>query len=163
MVMRRVLPMHPINQLRDEMDRLVGGFLGNPAAATAARYVAGRGFPSINVWEQGDSLFAEAEVPGLTGDHVEIMVVGNELTIKGERPEDLESGKTYHRRERGVGTFTRVVRLPVDVNAEQVQASLKDGVLLVTLPKAEAAKPRKIQVNAGETLSNASEASGEAS
>jgi HSP20 family protein len=146
MVTRRTNTLHPLDQLRSEVDRLFTGFLGTPAAATAAR-LAGRAFPALNVWETGDELFVEAELPGVKSENVEISVVGSELTIKGERPEAEQEGAGFHRRERGVGPFTRVLRLPVDVNADRVQASLKDGVLLITLPKSEAAKPRKIQVN----------------
>ena len=147
MVMRRTNALHPLDQLRSEVDRLFNGFVATPATAAAAP-LAARPFPAINVWESGDELYAEAEVPGLTSEHVDISVVGNELTIRGERPETEQEGAAFHRRERGIGPFTRVLRLPVDVDADKVQASLKDGVLLITLPKSEAAKPRKIQVNA---------------
>ena len=148
MVMRRSRTIHPINQLRDEMDRLVTGFFGSPAANQAARFVNSRTFPAMNVWESGEELYAEAELPGVKGENLEISVIGNELTLKGDRPEVQTEGQMYHRRERGEGSFTRVVRLPVEVDAERVEASLKDGVLLIKLPKAETAKPRKIQVNA---------------
>ena len=149
MVMRRNRTLHPVQQLRDEMDRLMTGFFGSPAASQAARFVTSRSFPALNVWEAGDDVFVEAEVPGLKNNDLEICVVGSELTLKGRRPEgDIES-QTYHRRERGVGEFTRVVNLPVDVDADRVDATLKDGILVLRLPKAEAAKPRKIQVNAG--------------
>jgi HSP20 family protein len=75
-------------------------------------------------------------------------VVGNELVIQGRRMDLDEEGVSYHRRERGVGEFKRVLRLPVEVDADKVEATLHDGVLLVKLPKAAAAKPRKIQVAA---------------
>jgi len=148
MVMRRNT-VHPLDQLRGEVDRLFNGFVATPAGATAARLV-GRPFPAVNVWEHGDDLYAEAEVPGLKSENVEISVVGNELTIKGERPETEQDSTAFHRRERGAGPFTRILRLPVEINADKVQAALKDGVLLITLPKSEAAKPRKIQVNTRE-------------
>ncbi len=106
-------------------------------------------FPALNVWQDGDNLLAEAELPGVKSEDLEISVVGSELTIHGRRPESNDEGTSFHRRERGAGEFTRVVRLPVEVDPDKVQASLQDGVLRLTLPKAEAAKPRKIQVNAG--------------
>jgi len=149
MVMRRTRTIHPINQLRDEMDRLVTGFFGNPVAANAARFVTARAFPALNIWECGEALFAEAEVPGLKAESLDISVVGNELTIKGDRPVSDVAQESFHRQERGIGSFIRTVTLPVDVNAEKVEASLKDGVLLIKLPKVEAAKPHKIQVNVG--------------
>lgn len=136
---------HPVHQLRDEMDRVFSGWFGPQGAA--ARLVSGQNFPVINVWEAGDELFAEAEVPGLKSEDLDISVVGNELTIKGQRPELEQEGTAYHRRERGVGPFTRTLRLPVEIDGDRVEATLANGVLTIKLPKAEAAKPRKIQVN----------------
>jgi HSP20 family protein len=139
------LSMQPISRLRDEMDRLMAnwfdgaeGFLGD----------GGRGFPALNVWEDQDHVYIEAELPGLKVDELEISVVGDLLTLKGQRSEFSPKGATFHRRERGVGDFSRVLRLPVMVESDQVQANLRDGVLLVTLPKAPEAKPRKIAVSA---------------
>jgi HSP20 family protein len=91
----------------------------------------------------------ELEVPGVKHDQVEISVAGGELSLAIRRPEVEQPGVTYHRRERPVGAFSRVLRLPADVDAEKVGAELKNGVLLITLPKAESAKPRKINVTAG--------------
>ena len=144
MVLRSRRTLNPIQQLREEMDRLLTGSVGERVFAAG-----GRSFPTINVWEENDTLYAEAEVPGLKSEHFEIDVVGNELTIKGQRPA-AEEGTKFHRRERGVGAFSRTVRLPVDINPDAVQATLRDGVLLITLPKSEAVKPRKIQINAGQ-------------
>jgi len=146
MLTRRTNYLHPLNQLRNEFDRQFSEWWGN-LADVAPRAVTGRAFPAINVWEQGDTLFAEAEVPGLKSENLEIAVVGSELTIKGDRPDGGQNGQTFHRRERGVGPFTRVLRLPVEVDAARVGASMTDGVLSITLPKHEAARPRKIQVS----------------
>ena len=144
MVYRYVGPRHPLGQLREEMDRLLSGFLGwFPSGPSSA---AGRGQPAVNLWESGDALHAELEVPGIQSDQIEVSVVGNELSLAIRREDVDQEGVTYHRRERGVGGFTRVVRLPVEVDAEKVAAELRNGVLTVTLPKAESAKPRKIQV-----------------
>lgn len=148
MVMRGVR-FNPVHQFREEFDRLVTGAFNTPGVATAARMVTGRSFPAVNVWEDGENFFVEAEVPGLKSENLEITVVGDELTLKGERASEERSEATYHRQERGIGSFSRAIKLPNEVNAERVEAALKDGVLLLTLPKAEAAKPRKIKVNAG--------------
>jgi HSP20 family protein len=134
---------NPVGTLRNEVDRLFGDFFG-PAGTTAN--TSARAFPALNVWEQDDVLNVEAEVPGLKTDDLDISVIGSQLVIKGRRADFDEQGVAFHRRERGVGEFTRTIQLPVDVNADAVQAKLTDGVLLLTLPKAEAAKPRKIQV-----------------
>jgi HSP20 family protein len=79
-------------------------------------------------------------------EELEVYVQGGELTIKGERKSAGSEGAVYHRQERGLGAFARVLRLPMEVKAEAVKAALKNGVLTITLPKAEAAKPRKIEV-----------------
>ncbi len=140
--------LEPLYQLRDEMDRLFSNAMSHPTVSNATRFVTGRQFPPINVWEDNESVYAECELPGVKSDELDITVVGNELTIKGRRGEEPPQGMTYHRRERGAGMFARTVELPVEVAGERVQASLRDGVLLITLPKAEAAKPRKVQIQA---------------
>jgi len=127
----------PFQQLRSELESFN---LFTP------RIVQARVFPALNIWEQGDDLFAEAELPGVKSNDLDISVVGSELTIKGQRQDGAKDGAGFHRRERGVGAFTRVVRLPADIDSSRVQATLRDGILLITLPKAESAKPRKIQV-----------------
>jgi HSP20 family protein len=146
MVLRGTVTVNPLQQLRDEVDRLFTSVFTHPTVSGATRLVTGRGFPAVNVWEDDENLFVEAEVPGLKAEHLDVTVVGDELTIKGQRPEEPETEAAYHRRERGVGSFTRVIRLTSEVEADKVQASLNDGVLLLTLPKAEDAKPRKIKV-----------------
>jgi len=147
MVLRRGNGFNPLYQLRGEMDRLVNDFFGPTATAVAQTVDAvTRSFPALNVWEQGEDLFAEAEVPGLKSEDIDISVVGNDLTIRGRRGQEQPEGTVYHRQERGVGEFNRVLRLPIEVDADKVEATLKDGVLLIRLPKAESAKPKKIKV-----------------
>jgi HSP20 family protein len=137
-------PRHPLYQLRDEMDRLLSGFF-RPAADGLLPTMF-RSQPAANVWEQGDALLVEMEAPGIKSDQIDISVAGGELSVKINRPEDAQEGITYHRRERPVGSLSRMLRLPVEVDASRVEAELHDGVLLITLPKAESAKPRKINV-----------------
>jgi HSP20 family protein len=105
-----------------------------------------RSYPNANMWETPDSIHVELEVPGLKPDQMDLSVVGNELTIKVEMPDAPEENVTYHRRERAVGSFARVLQLPAEVDADKVEAQMHDGVLEIVLPKVEAAKPRKIQV-----------------
>ncbi len=135
---------HPLHQLRDEMDRLLTGVFG-PAADGFLPAVF-RGQPAVNVWEQNDALKVEMELPGIKTEQLDISVAGDELSVKVDCPEMAQEGITYHRRERPVGSFSRVVRLPVEVDANRVEATLRDGVLTITLPKAESSKPRKINV-----------------
>ena len=135
---------HPLNQFRDEVDRLLTGVLGGrPDGLMAGVF---RNQPAINVWEQDDALKVEMELPGVKSEQLDISVAGGELSVKVNAPDDVKEGVTYHRRERPVGSFNRIVRLPVEVNADRVEADLHDGVLTITLPKAASAKPRKINV-----------------
>lgn len=138
-----------VDRLRGEVDHLFGQLLGPQGPWSLAASFGGGTFPALNVWEDEQSLFAEAELPGLKMDQLEIFVRGNELTVKGERTDGQAEKNVYHRRERGVGPFSRVIRLPVEVDADKVEASLQAGVLTVKLPKAPAARMRKIEVKAG--------------
>ena len=144
MVLRHFNTRYPIGQLRSEMDRLLSGFFSNAADESFAG--RRRGQPAVNLWEEDDQLLVELEVPGVKSDQVEISVAGGELSLSIRRPDVQQENVTYHRRERPVGAFTRVLRLPTDVDADKVEAELRDGVLTVRLPKAESVKPRKIAV-----------------
>lgn len=135
--------MHAVHRLRDEVDRVFGNVLRELPGFVAAQ--AGV-FPPLNVWEDKENVYAEAELPGLKLDDLEVFVKGAELTLGGERKEEAAEGAGYHRRERGMGRFSRTVRLPVEVNADKVEATLSNGVLNLKLPKSEAARPRKIEV-----------------
>jgi len=148
MVFRYRVSRDPLNQLRHEMDRLLTGFRSQLPEVSFGW--TGRNQPSVNLWEEDDCLVAELEVPGVKADQVDLSVVGAELTLKIERAEPRCEQVTYHRRERPVGSFTRVLRLPCEVDAERVAAELQDGVLTIRMPKAEAAKPRKIRVSSAD-------------
>jgi HSP20 family protein len=130
-----------VNRLQHEMGRLFGhlGQQGNWPAAVPA-------YPAVNLWEDEQNVYAEAELPGINQDALQITVAqGDQLTIAGER-QPLETQGTWHRQERGYGRFSRTFQLPALVDADKVEAKLEHGVLLVTLAKSEAAKPRRIAV-----------------
>lgn len=136
-----------VSSLRGEVDRLFADLFG---PGTAVSGTTARTFPPVNVWECEGELFVEAELPGVKSDDLEISVVGQQLAIKGRRVDaEPREEVAFHRRERGAGQFARSIDLPVDVDANRVEAKLTDGVLLITLPKAEAAKPRRIEVKTG--------------
>lgn len=149
MLVRRLADAPPLNRLRDEMDRLFERFFGDYEPFRAWDAFGLRRFPAMNVWQDDDNVYVEAEIPGLTEADLDVTVTGNELTIKGERPilEPTE-GTTVHRRERHTGPFSRVVHLPMDVNDDKVEAAFRNGVLTVTLAKAEVARSRHIPVKA---------------
>jgi HSP20 family protein len=106
-------------------------------------------FPAVNVWTNEDGAYLTAELPGVELKDMDISVVGEVLTLKGEHaPEPLEEGAEVHRQERGCGSFNRSIQLPFPIDVNKVEARLDKGVLYVTLPRAEADKPRKITVKA---------------
>ena len=138
---------HPIHRLRDEMDRLITGFARG--ADHGVWPSGGSGRLAANVWEDGDTLTVEMELPGVTSDQLDISVVGGELTVEIHRSDDKEEGVVYHRRERSSGDLRRVLRLPADIDSGKVKAGLHNGILTISLPKAESAKPRRIDVQSG--------------
>jgi HSP20 family protein len=139
-------PFHPlfsqVQQLQSEMNRLFDrwGGVTNPFGALVA-------FPPVNVWEDGEQVHVEAELPGLALENLEIFVTGgDQLTLKGERKTPTADKAAWHRRERVFGSFHRTVTLPFQVDADKVEARLEQGVLHITLAKHESARPRKIPV-----------------
>jgi HSP20 family protein len=131
------------DRLQGEMDRILEGWgvdLPRQLALAAT-------FPPVNVWEDADAFHVEAELPGLTQEQLHVAVTHrNQVTIQGERSgQEADKGR-WHRRERGFGRFQRVLKLPAPVDADKVDAKLENGLLRLTLPKAEEAKPRRISV-----------------
>lgn len=131
-------PRRDFARMQNEMDRL---FLNvNDSYAP--------GFPAVNVFTSDDQVIVSAELPGVPADKVEISVLDDTLTLKGNREaDDAPEGSVAHRRERGAGEFSRSIRLPFRVEASSVDAKFENGVLEVTLPRAEADRPRKIAVH----------------
>jgi HSP20 family protein len=104
-------------------------------------------YPTVNIWEDAESVHVEAELPGLGQEDLELYITGgNQFTIKGERKEKGPEKAICHRRERRFGSFARVLTLPIEVDQDKVEARFEDGMLLVTLAKQESSKPRKIIV-----------------
>jgi len=104
-------------------------------------------FPAVNIWTNDDFAFVNAEVPGVDPKDIDIALVGGTLTVSGSRfMEDPGENSRYHRQERSYGKFSRSIQLPFNVNASKVEASFKDGILSITLPKADEDKPKKISV-----------------
>lgn len=102
-------------------------------------------YPPLNISEDEHNIYVECEIPGLGIEDVEITLVDSSLTIKGE----LKSGEgRFYRQERASGVFNRVVTINTNVDRDKVSAKLRDGVLEITLPKAEEAKPRTISIQA---------------
>lgn len=108
---------------------------------------ASQEFPPINVWTSEDEAIVRAELPGIEPADIDISLVNDTLTIKGCRNKEAEKeGETCHRQERGYGQFARSLQLPFRVESDKVEARFADGVLEISLPRAESDKARKISV-----------------
>lgn len=106
------------------------------------------GWPRMNLWDEGRNLVLKADLPGVTDKEVQLQLTQDVLTVSGERKSDAPDGYSVHRQERQPSHFSRSFTLPYKVNAETITASLENGVLTVTLPKAPEAQPRQITVKA---------------
>jgi HSP20 family protein len=124
-------------RLPAEVDRLFEGFSLSQGDFTPA---------PVNVREEAEAFLVEVELPGVPQDRVNVTVThGTDLLVEAERPAGAERG-AWHRRERGTGRCRRLLRLPLPVEADRVEARLENGVLFLTLPKAAAGRPRRIDV-----------------
>jgi len=139
-------PFRHLSMLRNEIDRLFDSPL-DALTSNSQQFLNGW-LPTMDLYEDRDHLVLKAELPGMNKEDIDISLHGDVLTISGERKEEetLDKAETY-RAERFLGRFQRTLTLPVAVDASKVQASYKDGILTVTLPKAEEAKPKQIQVS----------------
>lgn len=131
-----------MDDLQREMNRLFADYFPSRLRSAA-------GYPAMNVWADEESVLITAEVPGLNAKDIDISILGDTLTLSGSRSADVipEEART-HRRERGYGKFNRSIQLPFTVDVKKVEARFKNGVLNITLPRAEADKPKKIAVKA---------------
>lgn len=130
-------PWREMMRLQDEMNGLFSRY---PQPQTAA-------FPAVNLWTSQESAVITTELPGVELSDLDISVVGDTLTLRGNHnPQQQAEGTTYHRRERGYGRFARTFQLPFRIEPDEVSATLKNGVLTITLPRAQADRPKKIQV-----------------
>lgn len=131
--------------LRDEVNRLFDG--ASPEWTPFPRLMGAWG-PNLDLYEDKDNLVAKLELPGMRKEDIEVSLHEGTLTISGERKaDDSFKDAEAHRLERFYGRFQRSVALPVVINAGAVKASYVDGILTVTLPKAEEAKPKQIAVS----------------
>ena len=146
-------PSRRIHNLRDEVDNLFHYAFGRLADAHGSSN--GRGsqllegwFPAVDVFEDKDNLQVKAELPGLKKEDIEISLHEGYLIISGERKqEEKREGADVYRSERWVGRFHRSISLPCSVQADKIKAAYHEGVLTVTLPKAEEAKPKQIPIS----------------
>jgi HSP20 family protein len=105
--------------------------------------------PAIDLYQTADEVVVKAALPGLKADDVQITITADILTLRGEfKQENDKKEATYHVREQRYGSFERIVMLPVDVQTEKANADFENGILTITLPKAEGIKPKTISIKA---------------
>jgi HSP20 family protein len=144
MAITRWDPFRDLLNLQNEMTRVFGRAYGEEAEGTRASWA-----PPIDIYETPEAYRVVAELPGFSPDQVDVTVNEGTLTIKGERKfYDEVNEENFHRVERRFGAFQRIVSLPQQVESDNVEASFDKGVLTVSIPKAEKAKPRRIEIKA---------------
>jgi len=140
-------PFRQLSTLRNEIDRL---FEEPFSVLSEGMQPFMNGWsPALDVFEDKDNLTVKAVLPGMKKENIQISLHGDLLTLSGERKEDQKHNQgEIHRSERFVGKFQRTLTLPTGVDFDKVKASYKDGILTMTLPKTEEAKPKQIEIKA---------------
>ena len=136
----------PFRDIQTEVNRLFDNFLGRPTGTAPA--TGGRVWmPVVDMYETNDGFVLNFELPGVQEKDISLSITGDVLTVKGERRLDQElNGDSYLHTERVYGKFERSVRLPMPVQAERVRATYRDGVLEVSLPKTDEARPKEVKI-----------------
>jgi HSP20 family protein len=144
MAISRWDPFRDLMSIQNELNRLFGRTYAGGESTTSGSWV-----PALDVFETEDKFVVKVELPGLKPDEVDVSVEDSTLTIRGERKfyEDV-SDDSFHRVERRYGAFQRSLTLPQTADAERIEAAFDRGVLTVEVPKAEQAKPKKIEIKA---------------
>lgn len=137
-----------LDNLRREIDDAFrGAGYSRPFGPTFLSPVTTRRFPLVNFNEDEGHVYIEALVPGVEPTEIDLSVLGNTVMISGERkPFAGKEGQIVHRSELGSGKFSRTLELPVDIDPNKISAQCKDGIMQITLAKAEHAKPKKIDI-----------------
>jgi len=143
MAIEKWKPFGMLTSLQRDINRLFEGFWPIHRGEWARETFA----PSVDVSEDGDNIYVTAEVPGMDEKDIKVNFQNGVLTLSGEKKEEKETReKNYHSVERVYGSFSRSVSVPAQVNAQKAAAKFKNGVLTVTFPKLEEAKPKEITI-----------------
>ena len=146
------MPIVDLDALRREIDRTFEEFWSDRLPRTwRGAFLPGRAarqYPLVNLTEDEGNVYVEALAPGVDPKSLDLSVVHGTLTIKGEKPGLAQvSAEAYHRNERAAGRFVRSIELPAEVDPAKIHADYRNGLLLVTLPKSEKAKPKQISIS----------------
>lgn len=148
-VVRWINPVRELSTMQDRMNRLFEDFFGRTGGAQEVEFAAGAWAPIVDIYESDNEIVVTAELPGLEKEQVGVEYKDGVLTLRGERKLEREvKEESYHRMERSYGSFHRSFTLPGSVDADKINARMKNGVLEIHLPKKEAAKPKQIKVAA---------------
>lgn len=129
-----------MDQLQREMNRLFD-------SSSRGRVVSAPSYPAINIWTNDEGMLISAEMPAVQPDDINIDVNADALSISGDRkPDEVAKEAIFHRRERSYGSFSRTIQLPFMVDTNKVEASFRNGILMISMPRAEADKPKKITI-----------------
>jgi HSP20 family protein len=140
-------PFEQLRRLQEEMNRMFAAPFGEGAEGGELFQTRA---PALDLYEGKDNIVARLELPGVSKEAIEVSVHEGVLSVSGERqPTEVAGSLAQHRSERFAGRFNRAVSLPKPVKADEVTANYRDGILTVTLPKTEAAKPRQVAVSVG--------------
>jgi len=141
---RELTPFRDFERMRSEMDRLWNSFFER---GTLRGEEGGEWLPSLDIAETKNEIVVKAEVPGLEAKDIDISLSEGLLTIKGDKKQEREEKEeNYHLVERSYGTFTRSIRIPNEVQSDKINASYKNGVLKIVLPKSEEAKKKEVKI-----------------
>lgn len=140
--MKKIVKFDPFYPIRSELEKSFFDFF-SPAVRNMAGYIE----PAVDVVEQDDNVVVKAQVPGILKENISIEVNGDQLTIKGEHKQEKEEKKeNFYRQEIQYGSFYRIIDLPSEVDKENANAELKNGVIEITLKKSKALSPKKIEI-----------------
>ena len=139
-------PAREMMTLREAMDRLFDDAFTRPLSVRDGWSMAS---PAIDMYRTDNDVVVKASIPGIKAEEVQINVTGDILTLKGEvKQEEERKDRAWHMREQRFGSFERSVVLPTDVKSDQAEAVFENGILTITLPKADEVKPRTINIKA---------------
>lgn len=132
-----------LERMRRQFDRFLSDDFGGHRGLLSAGV-----YPQINMTEDTDKLYIRAELPGVKSDDIKMQATAKNVSISGERKIEAENeGVRYHRSEREAGKFSRIIAMPIEIDPDRIEAKMKDGILTIHVPKADAVKPRQITIN----------------
>jgi len=142
MLLDRWFPFFDVDKTLEEIDRM----FGTAGLPLGLRSVPRGTFPAVNLYDQGNTVVLTAEIPGVKTEDLDLMVLNDSVTLKGQRTDEVKENDQFHRKERPTGSFTRTLSLQNPVDPDSVKAEYRNGILKVTMEKSEEVKAKKIEI-----------------